>query len=233
MEVYVMPKTIVFENIPFQIELSQLTKELHIPPTHESVPELEQFIKVALALGRPEGIYHESSIREKGTDFVVLDGVTLQSRILRINLDRESEAYPFIVTCGRELDEWCNNFKEELERFWAGKIAELALDSALKTLKENLKSRYHIQNIAMMNPGSLDDWPIEEQPKLFRLLGDVKTAIGVELTGNNLMKPVKSISGIFFANETNYENCRLCPRKDCPGRRAAYDQTLCREKYHF
>jgi hypothetical protein len=228
-----MPETIVFENIPFQIELFQLTKELHIPPTHESVPELEQFIKAALALGRPKGIYRESSVREKGNDFVALDGVSLHSRILRINLERESQAYPFIITCGQELDDWYNSFKEEPERFWAGKIAESALNSALMTLKKNLETQFHLKNSAMMNPGSLDDWPIEEQPKLFSLLGDVKTAIGVELTESNLMKPVKSISGIFFANETNYENCRLCRREDCPGRRAAYDQTLCREIYHF
>ncbi len=221
-----MPETIILNDIPFRIELPQLARDLHIRQAHETVAELEQLIAAAAALGRPKGIYRESPVREKGDGFVALEGITFRSRILRINLERESKAYPFIVTCGRELDEWYNNQNEELKRFWAGKIAESALESAVQTFQEKIKSEYHLPDVAMMNPGSLDDWPVEEQPKLFGLLGDVTGMIGVELTETNLMKPVKSISGILFANETNYVNCRFCPKTNCPGRRAAFDQTI-------
>ena len=71
-----------------------------------------------------------------------------------------------------------------------------------------------------MNPGPLKDWPLGEQRQLFFLFGDVKQAIGVELTESFLMYPVKSVSGIIFPTEVNYENCQLCPRENCPGRRA-------------
>jgi len=35
--------------------------------------------------------------------------------------------------------------------------------------------------------------------------------------------PLKSGSGIWFPSESHYENCMLCPRTDCPNRRAPYD----------
>ena len=82
-----------------------------------------------------------------------------------------------------------------------------------------------------MNPGSLPDWPIQQQRPLFQLLGDPNTAIGVELTASYLMEPNKSVSGIRFPTEERFESCMLCPRQDCPGRRSAYDPELYDQKY--
>ena len=45
------------------------------------------------------------------------------------------------------------------------------------------------------------------------------------------MSPIKSVSGILFPTEVTYENCQLCPRDLCPGRRAPYDKALYERKY--
>ena len=82
-----------------------------------------------------------------------------------------------------------------------------------------------------MNPGSLADWPLEEQRHLFRLLGEPRKAIGVELTESFLMVPIKSVSGLRFPSGAHYENCQLCPRDPCPGRRAPYDPDLYERRY--
>jgi len=70
-----------------------------------------------------------------------------------------------------------------------------------------------------------------QQRELFTLLGDTRGPVGVELTETCLMVPVKSVSGIFFPSETHYENCQLCPRETCPGRRAPYDSDLYARRY--
>jgi hypothetical protein len=80
-----------------------------------------------------------------------------------------------------------------------------------------------------MSPGSLEDWPIQEQAALFNLLGDTESELGVRLSDSLLMIPRKSISGIFFPAEGSFESCRLCPRRNCQGRRAAHDPGLRRE----
>jgi len=70
---------------------------------------------------------------------------------------------------------------------------------------------------------------MEEQRKLFALLGDPVKEVGVELTESCLMIPVKSVSGIWFPAKIDFENCQLCSRENCPGRRAPYDENLARK----
>ena len=79
-----------------------------------------------------------------------------------------------------------------------------------------------------MHPGSgdVDVWPIEQQSELFFLLGDVYSAIGVELTESYLMLPTKSVSGIRFPTQKDFQSCMLCHRENCPERSAQFDQTL-------
>jgi hypothetical protein len=80
-----------------------------------------------------------------------------------------------------------------------------------------------------MSPGSLTDWPIEEQKPLFSLFGEEETPIGVKLSKHLLMLPAKSISGIYFPTEVSFFSCQLCQRDNCPGRKAAYDNKLAKE----
>jgi hypothetical protein len=57
--------------------------------------------------------------------------------------------------------------------------------------------------------------------------------VGVRLTDSCLMMPTKSVSGIRFPTETSFESCQLCPRDDCPGRRAPYDSGLYDRRYRL
>ena len=82
-----------------------------------------------------------------------------------------------------------------------------------------------------MSPGSLADWPINEQKPLFELLGDVEKLVGVNLTDSFLMSPIKTVSGFRFSKESDYVSCQLCPREKCPGRKAPYEPNLYATKY--
>jgi hypothetical protein len=90
-------------------------------------------------------------------------------------------------------------------------------------------SKYAINSLSSMSPGSLSDWPIEEQKPLFSILGDVETAIGVTMTKDLLMVPTKSISGIYFPTDLPFYTCQLCPRKNCDSRKARFDKALAKE----
>jgi hypothetical protein len=80
-----------------------------------------------------------------------------------------------------------------------------------------------------MSPGSLEDWPIEEQSPLFSILNGVEEYTGVGLAENFLMIPRKSVSGIYFPTETEFYSCQLCIKERCPGRRAGYSEEVARE----
>jgi predicted transcriptional regulator len=53
----------------------------------------------------------------------------------------------------------------------------------------------------------------------------------VRLTESFLMLPTKTVSGIFFPTEATFESCQLCPREECPNRRAPYEQALYESHY--
>lgn len=228
-----MAAAIVLKNIPFRIDFSQMKQNVPYQLSGDAKAELEQLSASALALGQLKGMYRESLIREKGSDFVVIDDLSFQSHILRVNLEPVDRVYPYIITSGKELDEWRQSFvHDELQKYWADIIVEMALHSAIQTLQDRLRTEFNLGFIARMNPGSLEDWPLEEQPKLFALLGNPRESIGVRLTESFLMEPVKSVSGIFFENADHFENCRLCPKESCPGRKAPYDPLLYQQEYH-
>jgi hypothetical protein len=118
-----------------------------------------------------------------------------------------------------------------LARFWADAINQAVLGAAMGSFRAHVTAQFAVPQMMTMNPGSLADWPIREQRPLFALLGDVKAAIGVALTPSLLMTPTKSVSGILFPSEENFASCQLCPREECPNRRAAYDPGLFQRKY--
>jgi hypothetical protein len=118
-----------------------------------------------------------------------------------------------------------------LHRYWADVIKEQALRRAIRALNEDLSERYRPGRTSAMSPGSLEDWPLEEQRALFAILGNPEDAIGVRLSDSFLMVPTKSVSGIGFPTEQTFESCQLCPRQNCPGRRSPYDEGLYERRY--
>jgi hypothetical protein len=79
-----------------------------------------------------------------------------------------------------------------------------------------------------MSPGSGDAnvWPITQQRELFSLFSNVEALVGVRLTDSFLMLPNKTVSGIRFQTETDFESCELCHRESCVGRRAPFNREL-------
>jgi hypothetical protein len=230
-EVTMEEMTVVLDNISFQPKLDSLMKKFRIKEESSYVENLERIAKNAQTIARPKVIYKIAFIESKGDDYVVADGITLTSRVLRVNIEQAHRVFPFVATCGTELDEWSSSIDDVLQSYWADTIKEMALRAAIQALNKDLEDRFRPGRISRMNPGSLPDWPLREQRKLFALLGNPKDAIGVELTKNLIMVPLKSVSGIWFPAEVDFASCQLCPREKCPGRRAPYDKTLYDRKY--
>ena len=223
--------TTILDRIPFSIDIPFLMEKLKIKENGSYASQLQQLAEQAQSIARPKVIYGLSFIDSTGEDWVVIDHIRFNSRIMRVNLKDVHRVFPYVATCGVELDEWSNQYEDFLLRYWADVIKEMALRSAIPALNEHLEGRYQLGPISAMNPGSLGDFPLSAQAGLFSLLGNVQSAIGVQLTKNYLMLPTKSVSGIYFPTEQGYVNCQLCPRENCIGRRAPYDAGLYEARY--
>jgi hypothetical protein len=223
--------SLTLNSIPLQFDLEQICRNLRIKEGSEQVGKLKGILVEAQSIGKPKAFCRSAFIESRTDDQVVINGIVFTSRVLRVNLEKIHRVFPYVTTCGSELEEWSRSFDDLLLKYWADVIKETALRTAVKYLQDHLIEHYHLGKVSRMNPGSLADWPLPEQRPLFDLLGSGPGLIGVHLTDSFLMLPIKSVSGIWFPTEMSFESCRLCPRENCVGRRAPYDQNLYNRKY--
>jgi len=226
-----MMNTTILDDIPFKIKTDSFIKRLRIEKGSAHENDFMRLVEEALTIGKPKALYKVVYIDSKSDDHVVIDGVTLKSRVLRVNMEEVHRVFPFVATCGKELEDWARSMDDILLRFWAESINEMVIQLTVKAMDENIDHQYRPGKRSRMTPGSLTDWPIEEQQNLFKILGNTKDTIGVYLTDGLMMVPTKSVSGIIFPTEWDFESCQLCPREKCPGRRAPYDRDLYDKRY--
>jgi len=216
---------------PFRVNLDQLSTKLRLKPGSPHVDAVRYLSEEAQALAAPKGAYREAFVEHGSDSHVLVDGERLTSRVLAVNLDQVYRVFPYVATCGTELEGWYRTQPDLLRQFWAEAIAEMALRWAVVSLRAQIRKAHAVGQLSSMSPGSLQDWPLEQQEQIFRLLQGGADRIGVRLTESMLMVPIKSLSGLFFSSETTFVSCQLCSRADCPRRRAEFEPGLYQRRY--
>jgi len=219
----------VLNNISFDTDSETVLQSLRLHRRNRQIEEMvQELLDEAHAVARPKAVYRVSFVENRGEDTVDIDGIRFTNGVLRKNLDCVHRVFPYIATCGAELDEISIPASDVMKIFCLDVIKTFALGAALKFLSEHIQQEYSLGQASHMNPGELD-WSITQQKLLFSLFDNTEKLIGVSLTASNMMRPLKSRSGIYFPNETGYASCQLCLEKRCPGRKAAYNPKLARE----
>lgn len=215
-------------DIPFAFDAAALMRQLRIEQGSADAADFQSLVRLALQLGHPKAAWDERFIDRKTADGVVIGGVPFASRTLRHNLDAVERVFPFVATCGKEMDEALPRGSDLLRDYWWDTLKGIMLGAALRHTQEHLRRCFRLGQTATMRPGEgdADTWPIAQQRPLFALLGDVRAAIGVELTDSFLMTPNKTASGILYPTQVGFQGCEVCHRKKCPGRRAPFNETL-------
>lgn len=183
--------------------------------------ELTALMDEADKIARPVALFGVCPVEDNAT----VNGVRIPSQLAVEKLAGKNRSFPYIATCGRELEAWSEQYKGDyLAEFWADEVKKKFLwhitQEVLKHIKEHYRTSGHL---AALNPGSLESWPVSGQQELFAILGGrdfVQETIGVIYTDSFLMLPSKTVSGIAFESEVFYENCQHCPLDRCPNRRA-------------
>ena len=185
----------------------------------------------AALIARPKALYGLGAIEAHGEDFIIVENRRFKSRVLAVNLKELNRVFPFVVTCGRELVGWTDGISDMLTQYYADGLKLAALRTATHFLEKEIKKQFDTGRISQMCPGSISDWPLDQQRPLFDLLGETQSTIGVRLKSSMLMLPDKSESGFYFQNDSGFASCQLCPVKNCPSRKAPFDKDLYDHKY--
>ncbi len=217
----------ILSEIPVRLDAGRVLERINIRSKRpDMLNSIRELIAVVLPVASPKVVYQVAYVDNRTEDSLEVDGVRFTSRVLRDSLDKVGRVFPFVATCGRELDEIDVPAGDLIRCYYLDQIKEMVLEIAVRYLEEHLISRYEPGPISEIEPGSVESWPITQQKELFSILGNVEEAIGVRLTDQFLMVPLKSISGIYFPAETRFESCRLCSRERCTGRKAPHDDDL-------
>lgn len=221
---------VVITDIPFEIKPEEVLGALRMTRSNPSLEKtVDDLVNAARSNAVPKALFRVAFVDDLTDSGVVVDGVLMESSILRQNLQEVERVFPYIVTAGRELDTMETVKDDIMAVFCLDTIKEMILESAIQYFVQHIEKTFSPGKTAHMNPGSLGDWPIYQQRQVFSLFGDVESLIGVSLTESCLMNPVKSVSGILFPAEFDFKSCMLCTRHPCSKRKAKYNPEMVRK----
>jgi hypothetical protein len=213
----------IIDKIPVALDPADVARRLRFDPARAGFDSLNGLLALAQSLIAPRAVCEVAYVGERGEGTVDVAEVSFASSILRKNLEQANKVFPYIITVGPELERAAGVQGDLLKQYYLEEMANIALESAAGWLAAQLEARFALGPLSNMSPGSLEDWPITEQTKLFSIFGDTERLVGVKLTDSMLMVPRKSISGILFPSEEGFVACQLCDRARCQGRKAPYN----------
>lgn len=226
-----LEKTVILENIPFTLQEDKIISSMHVHGSAQRFTDnLRELIEIVVPLARPKAMFKISCVSNKKPDSVEIDGVEFGGRLIRLNLDQVNTVFPFVATCGHEVEAIEVPARDILKRHCLEAIKLSLVVTASVFLQKYIKQNFGAGELSNMNPGELESWPITQQKQLFAVLGDVEGRIGVKLTPGGLMKPIKSRSGLYYTNDVKFISCYLCTQKRCTGRQVAFNPEMA-EKY--
>ncbi len=213
-------------DVPFSPSYEKYCKLIRL----EAYPDAEEAVRIlfdkTVDLLQPKSLVATEFIEKRvqeGSERVLHVGTSVFRGKVLLELDTVHRLFPYIATCGNEMETYDTASLDMLAPFWLDTLKTMALGAVRLRTVAYIKETYGIEKVSSVNPGSgnVDIWPIQELGGIFNLL-DQGSPIGVQLTPSSLMVPNKTISGIFYESDTNFTSCRYCERENCPGRKEPF-----------
>jgi hypothetical protein len=189
---------------------------------------IDEYVEHAHYLIEPSYSYVIRDIEwARGSIAFIEDSIIFKSRIIVQLLEQCHKVAAFLVTIGKHLEETANQLANDgliLQATVLDAIGSDAVEKIADFIQGKIGEAASVQGLVTsrrFSPGYCD-WNIGQQRMVFRALnGDT---LGIRLTGECLMIPQKSISGIIGigssnSNVENYNPCKTCKKYDCPSRR--------------
>ncbi len=208
-------------TVPLDISTEEFAGLCRIRTDSSAFEELEEAMPLIRQYGAPKAIIKWAGVDRIEGDETTIDGVTFRSKVVADKLRDTPRVFLSVVTAGEGLERSGAFEDDPFLNTYDGALLFHASAYMIRYMKE----QFGFDGSSMLNPGSLPDWPIRNNFPLFEMIGNVEE-IGVSLNEAGYIKPWNSGSHIHFSGD-GYQNCSLCKKLDCIGRRARFN----REEY--
>lgn len=212
-----MSERIVLKDFPFHISEESLTRFLGRRQLDKI--DLKGIIAAAEEAAKPRAIIKWTDARVGENHRVQVGDACFESVLLADKLKNQQRVLLIVITAGNEIKDTDRIENPVVKDALAGAVLGAARDYVFRFLKEN----FQLEDGGLLQPGSLPDWPIENNHALIAEIGGAEEDLGITLTEKGYMNPWNSLSGIYFSQEGGYQNCTLCKNLDCIGRRAEFN----------
>ena len=205
-------------RVPVNLSAGELARLCRIDERSAAFEAVEDALPAINRFGEPKAVIRWANVDSVDGDVTTIEGVSFHSRVVADKLRGIPRVFLSVVTAGDNLDA-CDDLKDDpfLDIF-EGALFQLGMMYVTQFMQE----RFGFDGSSRLNPGSLPDWPIENNFALFDMIGGLDE-IGVTLNAKGYIRPWNSASQIHFPGN-GYENCSLCKKYDCIRRRAPFDR---------
>ena len=210
---------------PFFFDRGEFNGRVRIELYEDMEDELESFLGQVTPLVRPKIGFRVMEVEKKEGPGISLEGQEFFDPAVVFYLEKIERVFPYIATCGDELESAASSTDDGLVNFWLDALKQMALDQAFDYFRAHLKKEFGIRKLYSLNPGSSacrKEWDLGDQKKLFSFFPEIEARIGVRLTEGLLMFPDKTISGLMFPWNRDFITCRECRNRGCPNRKTLY-----------
>ncbi|MFP3867481.1 MAG: vitamin B12 dependent-methionine synthase activation domain-containing protein [Desulfobacteraceae bacterium] len=198
--------------------------------SHSLNKKVKLWKKKSRQIIKPKLIYQKHKLKKVSNGVILLDGnQRLRSTKLSKTLRHSQELVCFLATIGSGIEKEINRLMQQrrlAEAYLLDAMGSTMVENLVEQFQSHMRQHYRTKDKMVtlrFSPGYCD-WPVTEQKKLFRLIDFQR--VGVELTDSCLMKPRKSISGVFGLlpcpdgkDRRTYNPCLECNKINCPARR--------------
>ncbi len=216
------------DDLRVRVDIQAVLAQLRMQPDSPAGPRVTVLVERVEQTVRPKALYRACQVTSSDAGRVKINGVEFHSRTLAALLQSIDQVFVYVVTCGPEASAPLPANRGAFERLAHDAISNQMLRQSCHEFERRIAQQYHLEGTATLGPGAGDGvlWPIEDQRALFSLLGDTETSIGVSLTDDHMMLPMKSLSGVLFATDNGFRSCQLCTSHGCGMRDAPFDSRV-------
>jgi hypothetical protein len=219
-------------NIHIEIDKKQVCRYIGYDDNHDMSARISSLIddyaEHAHYLINPLYSYVIKNVEwARGSMALIEDSIIFKSQVIAQLLEHCTQVAILLVTIGKYLEETTSKLARDqlvLQATVLDAIGSNAVEKVADSVQGKIKEIAEAKGLFIsrrFSPGYCD-WNIGQQRMIFHAL--TGNTVGVRLTGECLMIPQKSISGIIgigpsYDNVENYNPCKFCNKQDCPGRR--------------
>jgi len=133
----------VIDNIPIKLELEDVVKKTRIRNMNDGFREtINELLDIARPIAKPKAVFEICRVENRQGDSLEIGGKRFTSHVLSVNLENTDTVFPYVVTCGREVDAIKLSENQIMQTYFLDQIKEVMVRSALGYVVDHIRNNY-------------------------------------------------------------------------------------------